>query len=55
MKLMDVSEEEVIAFAHRDDDNVEAIVGEPKKKMKDFVTPELNVDSLPALEDWLKK
>lgn len=54
MKLMDVSEEEVLAFAHKDDDNVEAIVGEPKKQMKDFVTPELNIDSLPALEEWLK-
>lgn len=55
MKLMDISEEEVMAFAHRDDDNVEAIVGEPKKKINEFVTPELNIDSLPALEEWLKK
>lgn len=55
MKLMDISEEEVLAFAHRDDDNVEAIVGEPKKRMKDFVTPQLDIDSLPALEDWINK
>ena len=54
MKLMDIAEEEVMAFAHKDEDNAEAIVGEPKKQMKDFVTPELNIDSLPALEEWLK-
>ena len=54
MKLMGISEEEVMAFAHKDEENAEAIVGEPKKQMKDFVTPELNIDSLPALEDWIK-
>ncbi len=54
MKLMGISEEEVMAFAHKDEENAEAIVGEPKKQMKDFVTPELNIDSLPALEEWLK-
>jgi hypothetical protein len=53
MKLMDISEEEVMAFAHKDEDNTEAIVGEPKKRLSEFVTPELDIDSLPALEDWM--
>ncbi len=55
MKLIDIPEEEVLEFAHRDDDNAEAIVGEPKKQIKDFVTPELNIDSLPAVEEWINK
>ena len=54
MKLMDISEEEMMAFAHKDEDNTEAVVGEPKKKINEFVTPELNIDSLPAMEEWLK-
>jgi hypothetical protein len=55
MKLMAISEEEVMAFAHRDDDNAEAIVGEPKKKINEFVTPELNIDSLPDYETWFQQ
>ena len=34
-------------------DGTEAIVGEPKKRLSEFVTPELNIDSLPAMEEWL--
>lgn len=55
MKLMEVSEEEVMEFAHKDDENVEAIVGESKKHIKEFVTPDLNIDSLPAMEEWINK
>ncbi|MCR4659704.1 MAG: hypothetical protein K5650_05360 [Bacteroidales bacterium] len=55
MKLMDISEEEVMEFAHRDEDNVEAVVGEPKKKINEFVTPELNIDSLPDYQTWFKQ
>ncbi len=55
MKLMDISEEEVIALVHKDEENAEDIVGETKKSLTEFITPNLNPDSLPTLEDWLKK
>ena len=53
MKLMDISEEEVVEFAHKDDASAEEIVGEKKKSLREFVTPALDVDSLPDIHTWL--
>ena len=53
MSLMDVSEKEVMQFIEESEDVTEA--DNNSKMLKDFVTPALDPDSLPALEDWINK
>lgn len=55
MKLMDISEEEVVEFVHKYDTSVEEIVGEEKKSSREFITPALDADSLPDIKSWLQK
>ena len=53
MSLMGVSEEDVLRFIKESEDVAEA--DNNGKKLKDFVTPALNPDSLPAFQEWLKE
>ena len=53
MKLMDLSEEEVVEFAHRYDTSAEELVGEEKKSIREFITPALEADSLPDIKEWI--
>ena len=55
MKLMDISEEEVVEFVHKYDTSGEEIVGEEKKSSREFITPALDADSLPDIKSWLQK
>lgn len=55
MKLMDISEEEVVEFAHRYDTSAEELVGEEKKSLWEFITPALDADSLPDIKTWMNK
>ena len=54
MKLMDISEEEVVEFAHKYDTSAEELVGEEKKSFREFATPALDADSLPDVREWVK-
>lgn len=54
MKLMDITEEEVVEFVHKYDTSAEELVGEEKKSFWEFVTPALDADSLPDIREWVK-
>ena len=50
---MDISEEELMKFV--EDNEAVAKLKNESRTLKQYITPELNIDSLPAMEDWLKK
>lgn len=53
MEMMDISEEELMKFV--EDNEAVAKLKNESRTLKQYITPELTIDSLPALEDWLKK
>lgn len=53
MSLMDVSEKEVQQFIRENEEVTEA--DNNSKKLKEFITPAINSDSLPPIQTWLGK
>ncbi len=53
MEMMDISEEELMKFV--EDNEAVAKLKNESRTLKQYITPELNIDSLPAMEEWLKK
>ncbi len=51
MEMMGISEEELMKFVE-DNEAVTKLKNE-SRSLKQYVTPELNIDSLPAMEDWM--
>jgi len=53
MHIMEVTEEEVLLFVKDNEAYIEANQPENLKRAKDFVTPDINPDSLPDFETWI--
>lgn len=53
MRLIDISEEEVMQFVRESEDILQAF-GQGEKPA-DFRTPRLNIDSLPDFQTWIRK
>ncbi|MBO7101486.1 MAG: hypothetical protein J6V98_05620 [Bacteroidales bacterium] len=53
MEMMDVSEKELMKFV--EDNEAVAKMKNVSRTIKQYLNPELNIDSLPAMEEWLKK
>lgn len=51
MEMMDVSEEELMEFV--EDNEAVALMKNTERTLRQYTTPPLNIDSLPALEEWL--
>ncbi len=51
MEMMDISEEELMKFVE-DNESVAKLKNE-SRTLKQYITPPLDIDSLPALEEWM--
>lgn len=51
MEMMDVSEEELMEFA--EDNEAVALMKNTERTLRQYTTPPLDIDSLPALEEWM--
>ncbi len=51
MEMMDVSEEELMEFV--EDNEAVALMKNTERTLRQYTTPPLNIDSLPAMEEWL--